>query len=185
MRSFVSYFLERSLGERIEVISESSSMYKRLKSVQIERLYDKYRNVQYGDVEEALDAAADEVRTKKPADEASAKRLLLKSAEKILSSLNKKKKSAKKSLSCVRAIKSSVPDGETKPIHVLMKRAERILTNREKKVLSMCADGKSVRTIGKEMGMSYPTVWRDLNSAIDKIRVSHGMKSRNLDIRKR
>ena len=47
----------------------------------------------------------------------------------------------------------------------------------------MCSQGKSVRSIGTELKMSSATAWRLLNSAIDKIRMSHGMRSRHMDRR--
>jgi DNA-binding CsgD family transcriptional regulator len=150
----------------------------------VPKYYEKYTNVQYEDVEEAFKDAVKAAIKKKPASEGSVKKAIAKEMEKTLSAVNRKKKGIGRSLSCVKAIKAAVSDKDgNKPISDLMKRASRILTNQEIKVLRMCSDGKSVRSIGSELGISYPTAWRTLNSAIDKIRMSHGMRSRHLDRR--
>jgi DNA-binding CsgD family transcriptional regulator len=174
MKSFVLYFLERAFFNNEMLLNECEKTDK-LASY----FYDKYNNLQYKDIEETIE----DIQGK---EKGISDRSLMKKAEDTLSSMNKKKKQTKKELSCVQAIKKSMPsDQEEKSIYRLMKRAEKFLTNQEKKILDMCSKGKSVRTIGSELGISYPTAWRHLNSAIDKIRMSHGIRSRNRDLRRR
>lgn len=187
MRSFGSYYLLRSLeGSENESLTESVAIggKKKLRGDLVSKYYEKYPNVQYEDVEEAFEDAAKEAAKKKPDTESSAKRMISKGMEKTLSAINKKKKGIGRNLSCVKAIKAAVSDEQgNKPISSLMKRASKVLTNQEIRVMRMCSDGKSVRSIGSELGVSYPTAWRILNSAIDKIRMSHGIRSRHLDRR--
>lgn len=189
MKNFLLYFLERALSEsEASFISESfvspASVADKEKNKLLSRYYEKYANVQYEDVEDAFGDAVKEMLEKKPKTEPAVKKTLARSMERILSGINKKKRGVGKNLSCVKAIKSSLPDKEgKKPISELMKRAEKILTNKEMKILRMCSEGKSVRVIGSEMEISYPTAWRLLNSAIDKIRMSHGMRPRHMDRR--
>lgn len=189
--TFALYLMKRLLQEQAEVLSESASpdvlrrgarrAEKELKGAYVRRLYDRFPKIQHEDVEEAFDMAVAEVKKGKERSEPATKRAILKSMERHLSSINKKKKQVGKSLSCVRAIKSSLSNGQS--IADLMKRAEKILTSQEMKVVHMCADGKPVRKIADELGTSFPTAWRTLNSALDKIRVSHGMRPRHLDRR--
>ena len=165
MENFAQYFLRRELADN-QVISESVD---HLKEKHVSHFYEKYPNVQYEDVEDAFDEAKEKNGKQ-----------IKKEMEKILSGLNKKKRGIKKNLSCVKAIKA-VADGES--LSSLIKRASKTLTSQERKVVSMCSQGKSVRNIGKELNMSAATAWRVLNSAIDKIRMSHGMRSRHMDRR--
>lgn len=190
MRSFALYFMERQLAED-EVISESISA-DTLDSKSLRRLLkrfvrdnkshfdSKYPNLLKSDIEEAMEEAAKEVRKEKPSSEKSAKRMFKKKTQQILSGNKTRKKEIKKSLSCVKALK--LPSD--KPISHLARKAEGMLTAQERKVLELCSQGKSVRSIGQEIGKSFPTAWRVLNSAIDKIRMSHGMGSRHKDIRR-
>ena len=103
--------------------------------------------------------------------------------ERHLSEVNKKKKGIRKSLSCVQAVKRSL--GSSQSVSEVIRRAEKSLTSQEKKVVTMCSEGKPVRKIAEEIGTSFPTAWRILNSALDKIRMSHGMRPRNLDLRRK
>jgi len=165
MENFAQYFLRRELADN-QVMSEAVD---HLKEKHVSHFYEKFPNVQYEDVEDAFDEAKEKNGKQ-----------IKKEMENILSGLNKKKKGIKKNLSCVKAIKS-VADGES--LSSLIKRASKTLTSQEKKVVTMCSQGKSVRHIGKELDMSSATAWRVLNSAIDKIRMSHGMRSRHMDRR--
>lgn len=154
---------------------------KELKGSYVKKLYEKFPKIQYEDVEEAFDAAVEEVKKGKERSESATKRAILKGMERNLAGINKKKRKLGKSLSCVKAIKSSLASGHS--IADIMRRAEKILTSQEMRVVSMCSEGKPVRKIAEELGTSFPTAWRTLNSAIDKIRVSHGMRPRHLDRR--
>lgn len=189
--TFALYMMKRLLEENDGLLSESSQpadfraavrkAEKELKGSYVKKLYDKFPKIQYSDVEEAFDDAVEEVKKGKERSESATKRAILKGMERNLSGINKKKRKAGKSLSCIKAIKSSLSNGQS--ISDLMKRAEKILTSQELKVVSMCSEGKPVRKIAEELGTSFPTAWRTLNSAIDKIRVSHGMRPRHLDRR--
>ena len=190
MRTFALYFLERQLSTN-EVISESvsagildsKSLKKLMKKVikKSKSQFDsKYPDLQKSDIEEAMGEAAKEVKKKKPKSEAVAKKMFKKNVNEILSGLKIRKKEMKKNLSCVKALKMS----SDKPISHIAKKADGMLTAQERRILELCSQGKSVRNIGEEIGKSFPTAWRILNSAIDKIRMSHGMRSRNKDIRK-
>ena len=124
-----------------------------------------------------VDALSD-VRKAKPSDKESAERVFKKKLKSHLSKASGRKRGARKNLSCVKSIKVS---GEE--LKSLLRRADKILSSNERKVLELCSKGESVRSIGPNMGMSFATAWRTLNSAIDKIRISHGMKSRHMDRR--
>ncbi|NBT57409.1 hypothetical protein EBT16_01355 [bacterium] len=190
MKTFVQYFIENQLREADELISEStlasedlsrkSSLERHMREKHLVRFIDKFPNVQHEDMENAFRDAVRKVLKEKPDSERSAEKIFAKSMEESLSEIPKRKRHIKKSLSCVKLIKS--PSGESIPD--MIQRAEKILTGKEKKVLGMCSQGKSVRLIAKETGMSHPTVWRTLNSAIDKIRMSHGIRPRYKDVRK-
>lgn len=189
--TFALYFMVRSLDEQRGVISESvdpkefrsavRKAEKELKGAYVRRLYEKFPRIQYEDVEEAFDDAVSEVKKGNARTEPATKRAILKAMEKTLAGINRKKKAVGKSLSCVKAVKASLSNGQS--MSDLMKRAQKILTSQEMKVFGMCSEGKPVRKIAEEMGTSFPTAWRVLNSALDKIRVSHGMRPRHLDRR--
>jgi DNA-binding CsgD family transcriptional regulator len=189
--NFALYFMKRLLDGQEEIVSESVEpkefrravrrAEKELKGDYIKRLYEKYPRIQYNDIEDAFDEAMQEVKKGGAKSESSVRRSILKAMERRLASANKKRRSVGKSLSCIGAVKSSLRNGQS--ISDLMKRAEKILTNQEMKVVSMCAEGKSVRKMADDMDISFPTVWRTLNSALDKIRVSYGMRPRHLDRR--
>lgn len=191
--TFALYFMKRLLEGQNATLSEAVDpadfrkavrrAEKELKGAYINRLYEKYTRIQYSDIEEAFDEALQEVKKGGAKSEASIRRDIKKFMEHKLASVNKKKRSVGKSLSCIGAVKSALKNGQS--MSELMKRAEKILTSQEMKVVSMCAEGKSVRKMSEEMDISFPTVWRTLNSALDKIRVSHGMRPRHLDRRGR
>lgn len=191
--TFGRYFMSRQLEDLGGLISEAADpkefrvavrkVEKELKGSYVNRLYDKFPKIQYGDVEEAFDDAVAEVKKGSPKSEAATKKSIRKSMEKYLSEVNRKKKGIRKSLSCVQSVKKSL--GSSNSVSEIIRKAEKTLTSQEKRVLTMCSDGKPVRKIAEEMGTSFPTAWRILNSALDKIRISHGMKPRNLDIRRK
>jgi DNA-binding NarL/FixJ family response regulator len=190
--TFGEYFISKSLGFHGELLSESSApaeiraavrrVEKELKGRYIDRLYNKFPNIQYGDVEDAFDEAIADVKKSPPSSEAAAKRAMRKNMERILGAKNKAKRDAHKKLSCVGAVKSMSGGGG---FAELLKRASKVLTSRELKVISLCSQGRPVRKIAEEMGTSFPTAWRTLNAALDKLRMSHGMRPRNLDRRGR
>jgi uncharacterized protein YerC len=191
--TFGEYFILRHFDTTEETISESANapdikravrkIAKELRGSYIEKLYHKFPKIQYRDIEDAFDEAMGEVKKNPPSSEAAAKKAIRGRMEKILSVANKKNRSTGKSLSCVKAVKSVMGSG--KSIKDLTRRAEKMLTSQELKVITMCSEGKPVRSIAKEIGTSFPTAWRILNSALDKIRVSHGMKPRHMDRRGR
>lgn len=191
--TFGMYFIRRETESAPAVLSESADpkefrravrkAEKELKGGYLKRLYERFPKIQYGDIEAAFDEAMGEVKKGPARSEAAIRKALRRRMEKILSETNKRKKGAKKSLSCVQAVKASLKTGQS--VQDLMKKAEKLLTNQESKILRMCSEGKPVRKIAEEMGTSFPTAWRTLNSALDKIRVSHGMRPRHLDVRKR
>jgi len=192
---FLRYYLEREIQSEA-ILSESldlKPLYEKgvlkggkkavekllghMRSSHLCAFKEKFPNAQHGDIEEAFESAVEEIMREKPRTEDSVERMFTRSMEKSLSELVKGKRGLKKKLSCVGAVKKM---GD---LDSLMKRAEKILTGREIRILRMCSQGKSVRVISSEVGASFPTVWRDLNSAIDKLRISHGMKSRHKDRR--
>jgi DNA-binding CsgD family transcriptional regulator len=192
MNTFAQYFLERQLGEVEEghLISESalkegllrkSPLAKHMRQKHLERFIEKFPDVQSKDMEDAFQNAIKKIMKEKPDSEKSAEILFAKSMEENLSDVSRNKRHVRGNLSCIKRIKSSAEGS----IQEIMKRAESLLTGKEKKILDMCSQGKSVRVMAQETGMSHPTAWRTLNSAIDKIRMSHGMKPRHKDIRKK
>lgn len=192
--TFGAYFIIRETSAQASAILAESSdpkefrravrkAEKELKGGYLKRLYERFPKIQYGDVEDAFDEAMAEVKKGPARSETSIRRAIRKKMEKILAEANKRKKGVKKSLSCVQSIKSALKTGQS--VQDLMKKAEKLLTNQESKVLRMCSEGKPVRKIAEEMGTSFPTAWRVLNSGLDKIRVSYGMRPRHLDIRNR
>ena len=191
--TFGRYFMSRQLEELDGPLLESADprdfkvavkkVEKELRGSYIDRLYEKFTKIQYGDVEEAFDDAVAEVKKGRPRSEIATKKAIRKSMEKHLSDVNRKKKGVRKSLSCVQAVKASLGAGQS--VSDIIRKAEKALTNQEKRVVTMCSEGKPVRKIAEEIGTSFPTAWRILNSALDKIRMSHGMRPRNLDIRRK
>lgn len=189
--TFGLYFMARSLADEAVNISESVApgemlkitrrVEKELKGTYLKRLYDKFQRIQHGDVEDAFDEAVKKTKKKEYASASAAKKAIRKEMEKALSEINKRKRQAGKSLSCVQSLKASLGSGQS--VADLVRKAEKILTAQEIKVVRMCSEGKAVRKIAEEIGTSFPTAWRVLNAALDKIRVSHGMRSRHLDRR--
>lgn len=198
MKSFALYYLEKQLSEISEssVIIESSdlnlddlyqkgvlgkrkkalnSLLNHLKEKYVKFFYNKFPKIQYEDIQEAFEDTTKKIIEEKPKSKSKIENLFKKTMLQFLSNLSKKKNKIRKNLSCVKVVKSS-----GKSIGELMRRAEKILTHREKEIIEMCSNGKSVREISKQLNISHPTVWRSLNSGLDKLRVSYGMKSRKL-----
>lgn len=190
MKTFAQYFMENQLKDVGGLLSESrltaedlagkSALQKHMRRKHLNHFIEEFPDVQHEDMEIAFRNAVKKVLKEKPETEKSAEKTFKKAMEEGLSDLHKNKRRIKKNLSCVKLIRSTSDES----IPSIIKRAEKILTGKEKRVLGMCSQGKSVRSIAKETDMSYPTVWRTLNSAIDKIRMSHGIKPRYKDIRK-
>ena len=184
--SFVKYFIERELSGLEELISESVDnapklrkkelkiIVSRLKVKYTNHFRDKFPKAQHEDIEEALDDSSKKVYEASPESESAAEKLFRREMKDLLSGLGKKKREVNKNLSCVKAVK--IPGS----ISSLMKRAERMLTSQERKIIEMCSQGRSVRSIGSELGISAATAWRALNHGLDKIRLSHGIKSRKM-----
>jgi len=189
--TFSLYFMMRRLKDGEGVISESAEPFdfrkasraarKELKGPCMKKLHQKFPKAQRKDIEDAFDDAVEQVRKSGASSFYSMKKAILRRMEEAISEGGKKRKVASKTLSCVQAVKSSLSRGQS--IEDMMSRAEKILTGREMKVVKMCSEGKPGRKIAKEIGTSFPTAWRTLNSALDKIRVSHGIRPRNLDRR--
>jgi len=154
--TFAYYFLKKQLFENSIILEENTNVQDKY----IKKLYEKFPNVQYKDIEEAIEGEDNR-----------------KNIEKKLFKINKKKRNIKKTLNCPKAIRSCDNQDE---LTILVKRAEKILTNQEVKILQLCAKGNSVRKIAQEINLSFSTTWRNLNSALDKIRVSNGIKARKL-----
>lgn len=187
MENFSMYYMRRRLeGLGDEVLSEGVEAFDHRAFVRknksksaldrhVRKFSDGHPSLQRCDVEDAVLAALKEVSKKKPSTEESAKRLF---GKQVKSLLGKVRRAPSKNLSCLKAIKSSKSDLER-----MVSRAGKILTSNERRALDLCSDGHPVRKIGEMMGVSFPTAWRILNSAIDKVRISHGMKSRHKDRR--
>lgn len=190
--TFGMYLIRRETTREDSVISESADpkefrraarrAEKELKGAYLRKLYERFPKIQHGDIEEAFDEAMAEVKKGPARSEAAMRKAIRRRMEKILAGMNRRKKGAKKSLSCVQAVKASLKSGQS--VDDLMKKAQRILTSQESRVLKMCSEGKPVRKIAEEMGTSFPTAWRVLNAALDKLRVSHGLRPRHLDVRR-
>jgi DNA-binding CsgD family transcriptional regulator len=163
-----------------ENLMGKSAFQKHMRQRHLDHFIEKFPDAQHEDIEIAFRNALKKVLKKKPETKRHAEKIFKKAMEEGLSDLHKNKKQIKKNLSCVKLMKSASDDS----IPSIIKRAEKILTGKERRVLGMCSQGKSVRSMAKDMNMSHPTVWRTLNSAIDKIRMSHGIRPRYKDIRK-
>jgi DNA-directed RNA polymerase specialized sigma subunit len=183
MQSLSEVFSESTTAIDISQSGSAKKIVDHLRSKHLPRFHDKFPNAQHEDIEDSFQDSAEKVLKEKPTCEKEMERLFNKHMDENLSSIRKKKRSINKKLSCIKSIKSQLDGHES--FDELMKRAEKILTGKERKIIAMCSQGKSVRHIGKEMEISPASAWRALNNGIDKIRLSHGMKSRHLDIRKR
>lgn len=193
MESFLNYYVSRSLEDSSELLGEASGQEFDARGFarrngsgslfrgHVSKLHGKRPSFQRCDVEKAVRDALKEVAKKKPAGPGAAKRMLAKIADSALASAKGDRKRAKRSLSCVGSVKGLSASG--KDLESLVDRAGSILTANERRVLELCSKGYSVRKIGSEIGVSFPTAWRVLNSALDKVRISHGMKSRHMDKR--
>lgn len=200
MKNFILYFLEKQLEDLAgkTILSESktadlddlyvkgvlkgrkkalNSLLDELKKKYLKMFYRKFPKVQYEDIEEAFHETANKIINEKPKSEKKIENIFKKLMIQNLSDLSCRKRKVRKNLSCMKAIKSSLGSDQ---LGVLMRRVEKLLTSQEKSILNLCVQGKPVRTIGKELNISGATAWRSLNSAIDKIRLSHGIKSRKL-----
>ena len=187
MENFSMYYMKRSLEDSEDsVLSESSESFdfrtfvraKRKRTEfakQVRKFSKKHPSLQNCDVEDAVLKGLREVSKRKPTTKSKAVSILNKAVSSSLSGLSKKSKNG---LSCLKLIKKSGSELEG-----MVSRAGRILTANERRVLDLCSQGNSVRKIGEMMEISFPTAWRILNSAIDKVRISHGMKSRHKDRR--
>lgn len=191
MGSFLNYYISRML-EPSEVLSEASGDFDVAGFVrrngsgslfrnQVAKFHDRHPSFQRYEVEKAVRGALKEVGKKRPDGPGAAKRMLAKSVKSILDSVKGGRKDARKSLSCIKSIKGLASSG--RDLESLINRAGSILTANERRSLELCSKGRSVREMGSEMGVSFPTAWRVLNSALDKLRISHGMKSRHMDKR--
>lgn len=174
----VNLFESVAPGEMVKI---TKRVEKELKGTYLKKLYDRFPRIQHGDIEDAFDDAVKKTKKKEYASTSSAKKAIRKEMERSLAEINRRKRVAGKSLSCVKSVKASLGDGQS--MADLMRRAEKMLTDQEMKILRMCSEGKPVRKIAEEIGTSFPTAWRVLNTALDKIRVSHGMRPRHLDRR--
>ena len=193
--TFLYYFLLNELNkmDSSDILTESTDLYltkkeiekniKQIKSNLISYFSNKFPKIQHDDIEEAFLESIVKL-DKKIKNFSDLKIKLKKLINKELINVSNNKKQIKKNLSCVKIIKKSIDKNQdAESVSKLIKRAERMLTSQEKKILHLCCQGKSVRAIGQELKISAPTAWRTLNSAIDKIRLSYGFKSRHKDIR--
>lgn len=191
---FSSYYLLRSLEDSLpELVSESAGSDFDIKNFVRENRKSKtfkrhvldfsgrHPQARNCDVEESVARALSDLAKKNPSGKSSAKRLFKKQVDDHLSQISKKSKDAKKKLSCLKSIKSFSSKGMD--MEEIIGRAKSILTGKERMSLELCSSGHSVREMALIMKVSFPTAWRILNRAIDKVRVSHGMKSRHKDKR--
>jgi predicted DNA-binding protein (UPF0251 family) len=191
---FSTYYVLRNLEDSLpeDLLRESVdagyaarfSKETRKKSSMLKLVNDyarKYPKVRRCDVEDAILDSLTQIIKRKPSDSSSAKRMLKKQINSFLSEISKKGKAAKRSLSCIRSIKSFSVKGMN--IDEIIGKAKGILTANEKMALDLCSGGHSVRQMALIMKVSFATAWRILNRALDKVRISHGMKSRNRDRR--
>jgi len=157
--NFIEYFLNKRLDLQKQIINENNHVLV---------FCDKFPKVQHKDVEESFENAYKKVKKMKLSPEKEEEKIK-EEMENSLIEISKNKKKIKKQLSCVKSVKFSASSDS-------IEKAEKILTSQEKKIIKMCVEGKSVRKIASNMDVSYTTVWRILNSAIDKIRVFNGIK---------
>lgn len=141
----------------------------------------KYPQVRNCDIEDSILESLSSLIKKKPKNKSSANKLFKKIVEENLNEIIKKGKKTKRKLSCLKSIKSFSLKGID--IDEIIGKAKGILTNKEKTTLQLCASGHSVRQISKIINVSFSTAWRILNKGLDKVRISHGMKSRYKDKR--
>jgi predicted DNA-binding protein (UPF0251 family) len=192
---FSMYYLKRSLDDLInnEIISESvdidfdikgfirdckkkAAMEKHVRDFSL-----KYPSARRCDVEDSISEALSKIAKDKPSNSKAATRALKKRVDAMLSEIQKKSKDAKRSISCLKSVKSFSLKGLD--LNGIIGKAKGILTSSERTALELCSSGHSVREMGSITGVSFPTAWRTLNRALDKVRISHGMKSRHCDKR--
>jgi len=193
VKSFGVYYLEKELQSN-SVLLESTdldelyskgvlkgrkkalkSFLETLKNKYVKIFYNKFPKIQYEDIQEAFDETIKKILEEKPKTQKKIEQLFKKNMHQNLSAYSKRKKDFKKNLSCLKSVKMT-----NQSIKELMRRSERLLTSQEKKIIEMCSQGKTVRAMAKEINLSPATTWRVLNIALDKIRLSHGIKSRKL-----
>lgn len=141
----------------------------------------KYPSVRRCDVEDSVADSLKKIVGKEPKSLKSAKREFGRLVDSALSEISRRSKDARRSLSCLKSVKSLSVKGLN--LDDLIGRAKGVLTSDERMSLELCSSGHSVREMGSIMGVSFPTAWRTLNRALDKVRVTHGMKSRHRDRR--
>jgi len=192
---FSMYYLKRSLEELLdaEILSESvghdfdvREFVKNSKKNSVMEKYVldfslKHPSVRRCDVEDSIHEALSKLVRDKPAGSKEALRMLRTRVDELLSEVKKKGKDVKKKMSCLKSVKSFSSKGVD--LGSIIGKARGILTSNEKTALELCSSGHSVREMGLIMKMSFPTAWRTLNKALDKVRISHGMKSRHRDKR--
>lgn len=195
---FSTYYLQKSLAELFEdddddVLSESADqdfdvkkfVKKNKKKGAMEKhvlgFSLKYPSARRCDVEDSISEALSKLGKDKPTSESMAMKALRKRVDALLSEIQKKSRDAKKTISCLKSVKSLSLKGLD--LGSVIGKAKGIMTSSERTALELCASGHSVRDMGSIMGISFPTAWRTLNRALDKVRISHGMKSRHCDKR--
>jgi len=181
--TFLAYYLQKQLEPVSSKTIVESSFVKNIEKNNshkiINKFYDSLPHAQYDDVEDAFKDAVEIAKKAKPGSEQIAKNLINKEMQKNLSVLKNKKRHIRKNLSCIKSIKKSITSDS---LEELVKRSAKILTNLERRVLRMCSEGMTVRRMGQELEISYASAWRALNSGIDKLRLSYGMKPRGLGL---
>ena len=192
---FSKYYVLRSLEDALDgsLLSESvSDGFDVAKFVRDSRkkaaikdhvLYFSRRHphVRACDVEDAVLDAISSLSKEKPKDEAAARKKLRKRVDASLSETSKRVKDTRRKLSCLKSVKSFSSKGMD--LEAVIGKAKGILSSNERMALDLCSSGHSVREMGSIMKISFPTAWRTLNRALDKVRISNGMKSRNRDRR--
>lgn len=156
---FIEYFLNKRLENNLILESNNQN---------IMFFCDKFPKVQHKDIEEAFKKAYRKIKKMNLKPESEDEKIK-EEMEKHLIDISKNKKKIKKELACVKSVKFN-------PNLNSIEKAKKILTSQEKKIIKMCTEGDSVRKIASSMDISYTTVWRVLNSAIDKIRIFNGIK---------
>lgn len=197
---FSAYYVYRNLEDMLDevgseagLVSESASQTFEVKSFvadnrkgpamekHVKYFSLKYPTVRSCDVEDSLSEALAKLSKDNPRDAKSAIKTLRKYVDGILSEVKKKGKDVKKNVSCLKSIKSFSSKGVD--LNSVIGKARGLLTSNEKIALELCSSGHSVREMGSIMKISFPTAWRTLNKALDKVRISHGMRSRHRDKR--
>lgn len=192
---FSTYYLQRSLEDLLdeEVVLESAEAdfdikrfvkENRKKSAvekHVQTFSLKYPTARRCDVEDSISEALGGLYKDKPASSKAAVKAFKKRVDALLSEIKKKGKETKRNISCLKSIKSFNSKGLD--LNSVIGKAKGLLSSNERTALELCSSGHSVREMGSIMHVSFPTAWRILNRALDKVRISHGMKSRHRDKR--